>query len=72
MNTKAKQQIEHLIRIEVGPKQTLSHLRLDGNMEDSVFTAKNVINARQTIRLKALGVLTPTQALLHELSTRND
>ena len=61
-----------MIRIEVESKQTLSHLRLNRNMKDSVFTVKNVNNVRQTIRLKALEVLTSTQTLLRELNTRDD
>jgi hypothetical protein len=70
MTSEIQQQIVTQTRTETAPRQILINLRVNLNEENSIIKARDVYNRRQKIRHEILGNLTPTQALLQELSVR--
>ena len=54
------------------PAQIISNLRLNEDQNNPLFKNKDIYNIKQAIREKALGSLTPTQALLVALHSSDE
>ena len=65
-------EIVRLTKVQMKPSQILSSLRLgqtdDINDNNPLFKRQDIYNAKAEIRHKALGRLTPIQALMQELN----
>ena len=54
------------------PSQILSSLRLDTDEEDPIYKPSDIYNVKSQTRIKTLGSMTPTQALMRQLHDRED
>ena len=69
MTHEVKQNIAQQSRTQATPATILTSLRLNGDdPEDPLFKSKDIYNARAAIRRRALGPLTPIQALMKFLN----
>lgn len=67
LDNAAMDAIRRQSRVDVPPAKILSSLRLDQNEENPLFKKQDIYNAKQEIRRKGLGALTPIQALMKQL-----
>ena len=61
-----------MTRAESRPAQIVTKLRLNEDAENPLIKSRDVYNIKATARAKALGSLTPMQALLVLLYANND
>ena len=54
------------------PSQILSSLCIDTDEEDPIYKPSDIYNIKSKTRIKTLGSMTPTQALMQQLHNRED
>ncbi len=67
MTEEVQESISSLTKVGVRSTQVLTHLRLDADEENPFFTRHDIYNVKNQQRRQAFGVLSPVQALLHNL-----
>ena len=72
MTDNIQKTIVNQTRAGAKPKEIISNLRLDCDKEDPILKQRDVYNTKAKARSKALGSLTPIQALLHWLDIQED